>query len=118
MKSFVYHLFGKAWPLVLPTFNAAGLIDMSFVSPNSPETEEKIFAVGRGMRRLKIEDKGKNQPNKLFFLARSLVVESYIMVESHQSILSGMERLQVNISSHVCCTESIKIGLIISVNMT
>ena len=38
--------------------------------------------------------------------------------ESHQSILSGIEKLQVNISSHINCAESIKIGLIISINMT
>lgn len=70
------------------------------------------------MRRLKIENKGSRNTKRIpFSLARSPVVESNI-VESHQSILSEIERLQVNISSHINCTESIKIGLIISINMT
>lgn len=69
-------------------------------------------------RRIKIEDKGSKITSELLFLARSLVVESNVIVASHRSILSGIERLQVNISSPINCTESIKIGLIISINMT
>lgn len=40
------------------TFNAAGLIGKSFVSPSFPENRRKMCAVGCGVRRLKKEVKG------------------------------------------------------------
>lgn len=40
------------------TFNAAGFIDKSFVSPSFPENRRKMCAVGCGVRRLKKEVKG------------------------------------------------------------